>query len=170
MRMEGSELCVNESLQSTLQCVYNKSIFPTHLLLCGSQRSKYCNQISMVDKMTEKFHNLTTGIMQCPINEDGGWEYCIPYFPLRHSIKHKTDKKETADQEKFSRSTFKFDFNLWMSILKTLQITSVCGFVQLSLFSDWPFHQMSFKIDNSKPQDNCVRCSSHQERNVADYK
>ena len=52
---------------------------------------------------------LTTGMMQCPINEDGGWEHCIPYFPVRHSIKHKTDKKETLDQEKFSRSTFKFD-------------------------------------------------------------
>ena len=165
--MIGSEL---QSFHLTLQCVYNKFIFLTHLLLCGSQRNKYCNQISLVDKMREKLQILTRDMMQCPINENGGWEYCIPYFPLRHSIKHKTDKKETHDQEKFSRSAFKFDFNLWMSILKPLQITSVCGFVQLSLFSDWPFHQMSFKIDNGKPQDNCVRCSSHQVRNVADYK
>ena len=114
--MIGSERILNDSsifsIDTALHCESNKSLFLTHLLLCGSQRSKYCNQISMVDKMREKLHILTTGMMQCPINEDGGWEHCIPYFPVRHSIKHKTDKKDTLDQEKFSRSTFKFDFNL----------------------------------------------------------
>ena len=114
--MIGSELILNDSsifsIDTALHCESNKSLFLTHLLLCGSQRSKYCNQISMVDKMREKLHILTRDMMQCPINEDGGWEHCIPCFPVRHSNKHKTDKKETADQEKFSRSTFKFDFNL----------------------------------------------------------
>ena len=150
-----------QSFQLTLQRLSHKSI--------------YCivvhRGVSIAIRLAWLIKFLTTGMMQCPINEDGGWEHCIPYFPVRHSIKHKTDKKETPDQEKFSRSTVKFDFNLWMSILKTLQITSVCGFVQLSLFSDWPFHQMSVKIwHNGKPQDNCVRCSSHQVRNVADFK
>ena len=83
-----------QSFQWTLHCESHKSLFLSHLLHCGSQRSKYCNQISLVDKMREKLHILTRDMMQCPINEDGGWEHCIPYFPLRHSIKHKTDKKE----------------------------------------------------------------------------
>ena len=72
--------------------------------------------VSIAIRLAWLINFLTTGIMQCPINEDGGWEHCIPYFPVSsHRIKHKTDKKETSDREKFSRSTFRFDLSLWMS-------------------------------------------------------
>ena len=66
----------------------------------------------MADKMRDKNQILTTGLMQCPINEDGGWEYCIPYFPVSSQYQTQNRQKRTPDQEKFSRSTFKFDFNL----------------------------------------------------------
>ena len=161
-----------QSFQLTLQRLSYKSVFLTHLLHCGSQRSKYCNQISMVDKMRDKKSNFD--YRHDAVSNKWGWRVGTLY-PLLPCVftQYQTQKRQKRNVR--PRKVLKINIQIWLEsvnvkILKTLQITSVCGFVQLSLFSDWPFHQMSFKIDNGMPQDTCVRCSSHQVRNVADYK
>ena len=155
-----------QSFQLTLQRLSYKSVFLTHLLHCGSQRSKYCNQISMVDKIFDYWHDA--------VSNKWGWRVGTLY-PLLPCVFTQYQTQNRQKRNVRPRKVLKINIQIWLEsvnvkILKTLQITSVCGFVQLSPFSDWPFHQLSFEIDNGKQQDNCVRCSSHPVKNVADYK
>ena len=51
------------------------------------------------------------------VSNKWGWRVgtLYPLLPSTSQYQTQNRQKRTPDQEKFSRSTFKFDFNLWMS-------------------------------------------------------
>ena len=112
--MIGSELILNDSsifsIDTALHCESNKSPFLTHLLLCGSQRSKYCNQISMVDKMIDKKSNFD--YWHGAVSNKWGWRVGILYPLLPSTSQYQTQNRQKRNAR--PRKVLKINIQIWL--------------------------------------------------------
>ena len=67
-------------------------------------------RLAWLIKWKTKNQILTTGMMQCPINEDGGWEHCIPYFPVSSQYQTQNRQKRNARP----RKVLKINIQIWL--------------------------------------------------------